>query len=273
MRAQAASAQAVAELLAEEKALAVSRHRPGVFGYGVAALVRPLVAIATAPWHVLAVRVADRVGKGIRSAPRDVLIANSAAKEETGRAFGFHRAMDHAGAVVGPLVATALLGLGWPLRTVFWVALVPGVLSVLAVLTVREPKVEQHASSNGDPSTTALKRLPGSLRTYLAILLLFSLGNSTDAFLLLRARHRRSPGLAPTALDGLPRRQASELIPRRRLVRSPCAPEAHRLRLDGLRGSLPGVRRRNRGVARVGALDRLRHLLRSHRASPAAHES
>lgn len=119
----------------------VSRRKPlVVFGYGIAAVVRSLVAIATAPWHVLAVRVTDRVGKGMRSAPRDVLIANSVAKEETGRAFGFHRAMDHAGAVVGPLVATALLVLGWPLRTVVWVALVPGVLSVLAVLTVREPK-------------------------------------------------------------------------------------------------------------------------------------
>lgn len=166
----------------------VGKRKPlVVFGYGAAALVRPLVAIATAPWHVLAVRVTDRVGKGMRSAPRDVLIANSVAKEETGRAFGFHRAMDHAGAVVGPLVATALLGLGWHLRTVFWVALVPGVLSVLAVLTVREPKVEPRAASVGDPPA-APKRLPGSLRTYLAILALFSIGNSTDAFLLLRAR-------------------------------------------------------------------------------------
>lgn len=163
-----------------------ARRKPlVVFGYGVASVVRPLVALATAPWHVLAVRVADRVGKGIRSAPRDVLIAASAAKEETGRAFGFHRAMDHAGAVVGPLVATALLRLGWPLRAVFWVALVPGLLSVLAVLTVREPKDGLRASSDTD---TPAERLPGALRSYLGILALFSLGNSTDAFLLLRAR-------------------------------------------------------------------------------------
>ncbi len=163
------------------------RKKPLVlFGYGAAALVRPLVALATAPWHVLAVRVTDRVGKGIRSAPRDVLIASSVSGEETGRAFGFHRAMDHAGAVVGPLIATALLGLGWPLRHVFWVALVPGVLSVLAVATVREPHIEVVAhepTRTGEP-----RRLPGSLRRYLAILLLFSLGNSSDAFLLLRAR-------------------------------------------------------------------------------------
>jgi MFS family permease len=95
--------------------------------------------------------------------------------------------MDHAGAVVGPLVATALLGLGWPLRTVFWMALIPGVLSVLAVLTVREPRVDPVVADTGDPGGTP-RRLPGSLRTYLAILALFSLGNSTDAFLLLRAR-------------------------------------------------------------------------------------
>lgn len=161
------------------------RRKPLVlFGYGVAALVRPLVALATAPWHVLAVRVTDRVGKGVRSAPRDVLIANSVSKEETGRAFGFHRAMDHAGAVVGPLVATALLGLGWSLRSVFWVALIPGVLSVIAVATVREPRVKVP-----DEKPSALPgRLPGSLRSYFAILLLFSLGNSSDAFLLLRAK-------------------------------------------------------------------------------------
>ena len=163
------------------------RKKPLVlFGYGVAALVRPLVALATAPWHVLAVRVTDRVGKGVRSAPRDVLIAGSVSKEETGRAFGFHRAMDHAGAVVGPLVATALLGLGWPLRSVFLAALIPGVLSVIAVATVREPRVDAPAH-DGKPSSEP-RRLPGSLRSYLAILLLFSLGNSSDAFLLLRAK-------------------------------------------------------------------------------------
>jgi MFS family permease len=163
------------------------RKKPLVlFGYGVAALARPLVALATAPWHVLAVRLTDRVGKGIRSAPRDVLIASSVSAEETGRAFGFHRALDHAGAVVGPLIATALLALGWPLRHVFWVALIPGVLSVIAVATVREPRAEIVAHDL--VRTVEPRRLPGSLRSYLGILLLFSLGNSSDAFLLLRAR-------------------------------------------------------------------------------------
>jgi MFS family permease len=169
------------------------RKKPLVlFGYGLATFVRPLVAFATAPWHVLAVRMTDRVGKGIRSAPRDVLVASSVPAEETGRAFGFHRAMDHAGAVVGPLVATALLALGLPLRTIFLATIIPGLLSVAAVMTVREPtqataheRRPHDAAGRTDPTA---RRLPGNLRAYFAILFLFSLGNSSDAFLLLRAR-------------------------------------------------------------------------------------
>lgn len=163
-----------------------------LFGYGIAALVRPLVALATSPWHVLAVRVSDRIGKGIRSTPRDVLIASSVSNEESGRAFGFHRAMDHAGAVLGPLVATLLMALGFSMRQVFVAALVPGVLSVLAVLSVREvPPVDEPPAAARDTVHGAVheaKTLPVPLRRYLAILALFSLGNSSDAFLLLRAR-------------------------------------------------------------------------------------
>jgi MFS family permease len=159
-----------------------------LFGYGLAAFARPLVAVATAPWHVLAIRMTDRIGKGIRSAPRDVIIANSADAAASGRAFGFHRAMDHAGAIFGPLLATALLGLGWELRSVFWFALIPGLLSVLAVLTVREPPAAIAGPHEPSDATDAPRRLPSRLRSYLAILALFSLGNSSDAFLLLRAR-------------------------------------------------------------------------------------
>lgn len=165
----------------------VSRRKPlVVLGYGIAALARPLMAAATLPGHVLAVRVTDRVGKGIRTAPRDVLIASAALPGEAGRAFGFHRAMDHAGAVVGPLVATLLLGFGLGLRTVFWVAAIPGVIAVLCVLLVREapPALEPVRTA----PATKLESLPAHLKSYLAVLLLFSLGNSSDAFLLLRAR-------------------------------------------------------------------------------------
>ncbi len=163
-----------------------SKKRLVLWGYGLATVARPLVALATAPWHVLAVRLTDRVGKGIRSAPRDALIADSVTKEQAGRAFGFHSAMDHAGAVIGPLLATALLALGWELRSVFWFALVPGLLAMLALLTVREPPAQNSVptASSGQKAVA----LPGSLRRYLGILALFSLGNSSDAFLLLRAR-------------------------------------------------------------------------------------
>ena len=166
-----------------------------ILGYSIAAVVRPLAALATAPWHILAIRVTDRVGKGIRASPRDALIAGSVDDRDAGRAFGFHRAMDHAGAVVGPLIATALLALGWEVRSVFWFALLPGVLSVLSLLVVREPPPVPPPPAPtpalaGEPGASAAKApaLPGSLRGYLAILGLFSLGNSSDAFLLLRAR-------------------------------------------------------------------------------------
>jgi MFS family permease len=168
--------------------VAEGRSKKGLVlvGYGLASAVRPLVALATAPWHVLAVRVSDRVGKGIRTAPRDALIADSVPKEHAGRAFGFHSAMDHAGAVLGPLLATALLALGWQVRSVFWFAFVPGILAMLALLTVREPKpVPVTQASTGPEHGTAL---PRSLRRYFVILGLFSLGNSSDAFLLLRAK-------------------------------------------------------------------------------------
>jgi len=160
-----------------------------LFGYSIAALVRPLMGFALAPWHVLAVRVTDRVGKGIRTSPRDALISNSVPSEEAGRAFGFHRAMDHAGAVVGPLVATALLSLGWDLRSVFWLALVPGVLSLFCVMTVREVVAVPEAAPQPvtESVTSVASPLSSSYRRYLAILALFCLGSSSDAFLLLRA--------------------------------------------------------------------------------------
>jgi MFS family permease len=170
----------------------LGRRKPlVVFGYGLASIVRPFVAIATAPWHVLAVRVVDRVGKGVRSAPRDALIADAAEKGGAGRAFGFHQAMDHTGAVLGPLLATALLALGVSIRNVFWLAVIPGVIATLTVTLVKE---QRPASTSPSPSTSPSTSpsispsIPPRLKSYLAIVLLFSIGNSSDAFLLLRAR-------------------------------------------------------------------------------------
>ena len=160
-----------------------------VLGYAIASVARPLVAIATAPWHVLVVRVSDRVGKGLRSSPRDAMIAAAVPREHAGRAFGFHNAMDHAGAVVGPVLATLLLSGGLSLRNVFWIAAVPGALALVAVLLVREPQ-EAETPAAGVPALAPPGgvRLPASLKSYCAILALFSLGGSSDAFLILRAR-------------------------------------------------------------------------------------
>jgi MFS family permease len=173
------------------------RRRPLVLaGYGVAAVVRPLIAIATAPWHVLAVRFTDRLGKGVRTAPRDALLTAAVPAEMRGRAFGFHRAADHAGAVVGPLVGSLLLlAFAGSLRPVFALALVPGVLAVLAVmLRVREerpPETERAADASRTEGDTAAGIAPTALGPsfirFLLVLIVFTLGNATDAFLLLRA--------------------------------------------------------------------------------------
>ncbi|MGD0675693.1 MAG: MFS transporter [Polyangiaceae bacterium] len=177
---------------------ATHRRKPLVlFGYGLASAVRPLVAFATHPWHVLAVRVCDRIGKGVRGTPRDALIAD-AAGDRAGRAFGFHQAMDNLGAVVGPMLATLLVASGWPVRRVFRLAIVPGIVATALVAVVREkPTTTHHDALAPRPATP---RISQPLRLYLAILALFSLGNSSDAFLLLRAR---SLGLSTLAIPVL----------------------------------------------------------------------
>lgn len=180
------------------------KRKPMVLlGYGLASAARPIVALATRPWHVLAVRVTDRVGKGIRGSPRDALIAD-AAGDHAGRAFGFHQAMDNAGAVVGPLVATLLIGMGVSIRHVFAVAVVPGIVATALVAGIKEPphagavgtategaRAIADAGGGGRAATAERPVVPGlltpTLLSYLGVLGLFSLGNSSDAFLLLRA--------------------------------------------------------------------------------------
>jgi MFS family permease len=194
---------------------AVQRRKPLVLlGYGLASLVRPLVAMATRPWHVLAVRVTDRVGKGLRSSPRDALIAD-AAGERAGRAFGFHQAMDNVGAVFGPLLATALLAENMPIRRIFWIAVIPGAIATALAAIIKEAPpapalalapapasapAPAPASASVDVPAPAQPVFGRPLRLYLAILAIFSLGNSSDAFLLLRAR---SLGLSMAALPVL----------------------------------------------------------------------
>ena len=156
-----------------------------VTGYALAAIARPFVAIATAPWQVLLIRFTDRTGKGLRSAPRDALLAASSAQKVWGRSFGFHRAMDHLGAVVGPLIAFVLVSVfDASYRFVFAVASIPGLMAVAVVaLGVREARAPVLPAAE-----TPRGAVPPSLRMFLVCMFLFTLGNSTDAFLLLRAR-------------------------------------------------------------------------------------
>ncbi|HZT83398.1 MAG TPA: MFS transporter [Gemmataceae bacterium] len=163
-----------------------------LFGYSLAAVTRPLLAAALAPWQVFAIRVSDRVGKGVRTAPRDALIADSTGAAIRGRAFGFHRAMDHLGAAVGPLLAAGFLWL-WPgqFRALFLITVVPGLLVVaLLIVGLRE------TPATGPPKERlrlTLRPFGRDFRLLLLALVVFTLGNSSDAFLLVRARELGVP--------------------------------------------------------------------------------
>jgi MFS family permease len=171
----------------------VRRRKPLVVaGYALASLVRPLVGLARSADQVLAIRVIDRVGKGIRTSPRDALIADSVDPRVRGKAYGFHRAADHAGAVLGPLIAFVLLQrAGVDMRTLFLLAAIPGALAVVVlVMGVREPpKQPDTVAVIGTPVVEAarFRSLGGRFWAMLGVILIFTLGNSTDAFLLLRA--------------------------------------------------------------------------------------
>lgn len=165
----------------------IKRRKP-VFaaGYAISNLFRPLIGISTQWLHVLLFRFSDRVGKGIRTAPRDALLADSVSPGNLGLAFGFQRTMDHIGALVGPLTATALISFGLSIRSVFVLTIIPGILTV--VLAVSMVKERPHASAAHAPgiSLGSIRR-PGFV-WYLLSVSVFTLGNSTDAFLLLKAR-------------------------------------------------------------------------------------
>ena len=157
-----------------------------IAGYGLAGLARPLIAFASSWFGVLACRVADRVGKGLRTAPRDALLVHSVAADQRGLAFGFHRAMDNLGAVIGPLMAAALLALGIPLRQVLFAAIVPALIVIWLSLAIPDPETPPQA--NAAPFSWNLREFPPQFRRYLIVLSLFMLGNSSNMFLLLRAK-------------------------------------------------------------------------------------
>ncbi|MBJ6800543.1 MFS transporter [Geomonas propionica] len=161
------------------------RKRLVLLGYSISSLMRPLIGSATSALAVLLIRTGDRVGKGIRTSPRDALIADSVDPSLRGKAYGFHRSMDHAGALVGPLLATFLLAyFVKDLRQLFWLAGIPGLVAVLLIVW----KVSETEHSPLPKTGLRLAMLPpGRLRRYLLVLFLFTLGNSSDAFLLLKA--------------------------------------------------------------------------------------
>jgi MFS family permease len=156
-------------------------------GYGLAGFSRPLIGLASSWVGVLFVRFADRVGKGLRTSPRDALLAASVAPAQRGLAFGFHRAMDNAGAVLGPLLAAALLGMGFAIKDLFLISLVPAIICLLLAMLLKEPKQEAIAARKPGFSWT-MADLPAVYKRYLAAVALFALGNSSNMFLLLRAK-------------------------------------------------------------------------------------
>jgi len=188
----------VLKLLAGQWSDRYGRRRPFVIGgYVLSSAVRPLVALATAAWHVLAVRTMDRVGKGLRTSPRDALIAGSVPPSAYGAAFGFHRAMDHAGAVVGPLIAAAFVAwVSTDLRTLFWLAAIPAALAVVAVIGAREqasqPAPPEADTTRAQPTPPTEAKNVGSAR-WLVPIGVFTLGNASDVFLLLKAGGVRAP--------------------------------------------------------------------------------
>ena len=169
-------------------------------GYGLSSAVRPFIALATGWFQVLVLRFTDRVGKGIRSSPRDAMLATFASESNRGQIFGFHRGMDHAGAVMGPLVAAAFLYFRPDdYRTLFALTIVPGVIVVLILLRVPDTRRDPSATGGASPAanggvappgatgaSAGTNRLPATFYRAMAVIFLFSLGNASDAFLLLR---------------------------------------------------------------------------------------
>ena len=182
-------AEATASLLKLFSGVIVDRTQRAkpwiILGYGLAGFGRPLIAFVSSwPW-LLVIRFADRVGKGLRTSPRDALLAASISPDKRGLAFGLHRAMDNAGAVVGPLIAWVLLSFNLPLKDIFLWSIVPGVLCLALALWLREPAAAKQFTHK--KIDWQLSGMPASFKRYLAVVALFTLGNSSNMFLLLRA--------------------------------------------------------------------------------------
>ncbi len=156
------------------------------WGYGISVFSRPILATAASWVHVLVYRFTDRVGKGVRTAPRDAIIADSTRKEIIGKAFGFHRSMDTVGAMIGPGIAFALMGLFHSsIQGVFWLSIIPGFFAVITIsLFVKDTK----GSRGAEKPQISLKGFDRRFKVFLLIVAVFTLGKTSEAFLVLRAQ-------------------------------------------------------------------------------------
>ena len=157
-------------------------------GYGISTLSRPIVALSSGWHHVMGSRFIDRFGKGVRTAPRDAIIAESAEKAYLARAFSFHRSLDTMGAVAGPALAFFLLGiLSNDYRKVFWISMIPGVIAVLLIIFFITEKKKAAIAHSEKPKLT-LKHFDWKFKAFVFIAAIFAIGNSSDVFLILRAQ-------------------------------------------------------------------------------------
>ena len=162
-----------------------------MLGYSLAGLGRPLIIFASSWVWVIAIRFMDRMGKGLRSSPRDALLAEIVHENQRGLTFGLHRSMDNAGAVIGPILATLFLSQGVPLRDIFLWAILPGILTVLLTLGIKEP--DRDMLPIAKQFSWSLDGLTSPFKRYLIVAGIFTLGNSSDMFLLLRAKDAGVP--------------------------------------------------------------------------------
>ncbi len=163
----------------------IGKNKPFMLiGYGITALITPLYVLVRFPIHVLFLRFIERIGKGLRAAPRDSLISGSVSKNETGKNFGFHKAMDNSGAIIGPLTAFILLYF-FPLNytNIFLIATIPAILGVVSIAVfIKEAKVVKDENNN----KFHINQLPKKFYLFLFIVFVFTLGNSADALLLVK---------------------------------------------------------------------------------------
>ncbi|MCF8267720.1 MAG: MFS transporter [Ignavibacteriales bacterium] len=184
-----------------------------VAGYAISSIIRPFTGIVSAAWQIVLIRTTDRIGKGIRTSPRDALIASSVDESIRGKAYGFHRSMDHLGATLGPLVSILivtilifwfdLIDISSLLRTVFIISLLPGLLAVLTLIFFVQDKTD--GIKKGGSFSLSYKNFDANFWRYLLSITIFTLGNSSDAFMLFRIQESfQQSGVLLSIVSGIP---------------------------------------------------------------------